>query len=196
MPPDETSSDTRRKLGVPLAEDLSEEDLARDWTLSESDLGQVFRCRGDDNRRRFAIQLCVLRRYGRFLEDFQYVPARVLNHISRQLRLPPILSLSTEREATEIGYEQRLRDYLGYQSFDTAARANLEEHLRSQLVQGRLPEELKQHAEDMLRVWLIIPPAASTLNRLVGSIAANGRQQIFDQITARVNTNTRQAMDQ
>lgn len=138
----------------------------------------------------------VLRRYGRFLEDFQYVPARVLNHISRQLRLPPILSLSTEREATEIGYEQRLRDYLGYQIFDTAARANLEEHLRSQLVQGRLPEELKQHAEDMLRVWRIIPPAASTLNRLVGSIAANGRQQIFDQITARVNTKTRQAMDQ
>ncbi len=69
------------------------------------------------------------------------------------------MSLS-DREATEVGYGQRLRDYLGYRSFDANARANLEEQLRSQLALGVLPEELKQQAEDFLRFWRVIPPAS------------------------------------
>jgi TnpA family transposase len=194
MPPSETA---RRSVALPLPEDLGEEELARNWTLSEADRAQVLRCRGDDNRRRFAVQLCVLRHYGRFLKDFASVPVRILNHISRQLGLTPVLSLSqSDREATEVEYEQRLRDDLGYRSFDAAARANLEEHLRSQLAQGMLPEGLRQQAEDALRFWRIIPPSASTLNRLVASIAATGRQEIFDRIAARLNDSERQALDQ
>jgi TnpA family transposase len=183
-------------MAVSLPEDLGEEELARDWTLSEADRAQVLRCRGDDNRRRFAIQLCVLRRYGRFLEDFAHVPVRILNYISRQLGLAPALSLGrSDREATEVGYEQRLRDYLGYQSFDSVSRANLEEHLRSQLAQGMLPESLKQQAEEVLRFWRVIPPAGSTLNRLIASIAATGRQEIFNRIADRLNAAQRQALD-
>jgi hypothetical protein len=34
-----------------LPEEPSEEELARDWTLSEADRVEVLRCRGDDNRR-------------------------------------------------------------------------------------------------------------------------------------------------
>jgi TnpA family transposase len=184
-------------MAVPLPEDLGEEELARDWTLSEADRAQVLRCRGDDNRRRFAVQLCVLRRYGRFLDDFAGVPVRILNHIGRQLGLAPVLSLGrSDREATQIEYEQRLRDYLGYRGFDAATRANLEQHLRSQLAQGMLPEGLRQEAEDVLRFWRVIPPAASTRHRLVASIAASGRQEIFDQIAGRLNQSERQALDQ
>ena len=76
------SEAARKSVAGPLPEDLGEEELVRDWTLSEADRAQVLRCRGDDNRRRFAIQLCFLRRYGRFLEDFATVPVRILNYIS------------------------------------------------------------------------------------------------------------------
>ena len=65
---------TPPRRDVALPEDPSEEELARNWTLSEADRNQVLRCRGDDNRRRFAIQLCVLRQYGRFLEDYARIP--------------------------------------------------------------------------------------------------------------------------
>ena len=194
MPPNEPAG---RGLSVPLPEDPSEEDLTRDWTLSETDRAQVFRCRGDDNRRRFAIQLCVLRRYGRFLEDFAGVPVRILNYLGRQLGLAPVLSLdSSGREATETGHEQRLRDYLGYRSFDAAARERLEQHLRMKLTQGILPDSLRQEAEDILRFWRIIPPALSTLNRLVASIAATGRQEIFDRIAARLSAEKCQGLEQ
>jgi len=52
-----------------LAVDPTDEELARDWTLSAADLDEVHRCRGDDNRHRFAVQLCALRVLGRFVDD-------------------------------------------------------------------------------------------------------------------------------
>jgi len=100
----------QRSPAIHLPEDPTEEELARNWTLSPADRVEVLRCRGDDNRRRFAIQLCVLRLYGRFLGEYAAVPVRILNHISRQLRLPPVLSLERpERPATETEQQQRLR---------------------------------------------------------------------------------------
>ena len=80
-----------RRSGVILPEDPSDEELARNWTLSESDKRQVLRCRGEENRRRFALQWCVLRRYGRFLEAEETAPVRIINHLGAQLDLSPAL---------------------------------------------------------------------------------------------------------
>jgi len=79
----------RRRFALPT--DPSEEDLVRDWTLSEGDLDEIRRCRGASNRLRFALQLCIFRRYGRFLSDFATVPVRLANHLGRQLDLAPVL---------------------------------------------------------------------------------------------------------
>ena len=67
-----------------VGDDPTEEELARDWTLSEADRAEVFACRGDDNRRRFVIQLCSLRSRGVFIEDYASVPRRILGHLSHQ----------------------------------------------------------------------------------------------------------------
>jgi Domain of unknown function (DUF4158) len=48
------SSRARRHLLV-LPEDPTDEELVRYWTLSEADKHEVLRCRGEDNRRRFAL---------------------------------------------------------------------------------------------------------------------------------------------
>jgi TnpA family transposase len=187
-----SSTGTPRGRGVVLPEDPSEEELARNWTLSEADRSQVVRCRGDDNRRRFAIQLCVLRQYGRFLEDYARVPVRILNHLNRQIHLPPALSLTgAERNATETEHHERIREYLGYQLFDAEARNLIEEHLRSRVAQGALASDLIESAEDALRFWKIILPPVSSLDRLVASIAATGRQQVFERIATRLADSTR-----
>ncbi|HEV2498740.1 MAG TPA: DUF4158 domain-containing protein [Terriglobia bacterium] len=62
-------SPRRPASGVVLPEDPSLDELARDWTLSEADVREVLLCRGPDNCLRFALDLCVLRRYGRFFES-------------------------------------------------------------------------------------------------------------------------------
>ena len=99
-----------------LPEDPSDDELLRHWTLSEADTRESLRCRGDDNRRRFALQLCALRIFGRFVPNHIAVPVRILNYLGRQLDLPPTLFLPPpHREATDLEQEQRIRAYLQIQ---------------------------------------------------------------------------------
>lgn len=189
-------AERRRQTGLSLREDPSEEELARDWTLSEADRVEVLRCRGDDNRRRFALQLCVLRQYGRFLDRYQAVPVRILNHLNRQLGLTPLVSLpEAERDATESSHQQRLREYFGYRTFDEDARTLLEEHLRSRLAQGAWPEDLFDSAVDALRFWKVVPPAMATIERLAASLGTVGREEMFGRITSRLDESTRQTLE-
>jgi hypothetical protein len=85
-------SEALARMTIALPSDPSDEELARDWLLSEDDLTEVRRCRGADKRHSFAIQLCTLRTFGRFLgQDYGVVPVRILNHVGRQFGMPPVL---------------------------------------------------------------------------------------------------------
>lgn len=98
-----------------LAVDPTDDELARDWTLSEIDLEEVRRSRGVEHRHRFAVQLCALRALGRFIDDFADVPVRIANHIGRQLGLPPSLFMAEpNRPATATEQARRIREYLGH----------------------------------------------------------------------------------
>ena len=81
------------RRGAAIPGDPSEDELAQHWSLSPVDLREVSRCRSADHKRRFALQLCMLRAHGRFLDDYRQAPLRIVNHLSRQLDLPPVLFL-------------------------------------------------------------------------------------------------------
>ena len=82
MSMDEALLRTRLSRGrsAPSA-DISEDGLARDWTLSAEDLAEIAHARGPDHRRRFALQLCMLRNHGRFLDDYRQAPLKIVNHL-------------------------------------------------------------------------------------------------------------------
>lgn len=186
----------QRKTPITLPVEPTDEELAQEWTLSEDDKVQVFRCRGDTNRRRFAIQLCVLRKYGRFLDDYSVVPLRILNYISRQLSLHPVLFVEKpDYGATETDQEKRIRDYLGYQPFNQNALKKLKDWLYVSTTEEILPAKLFHHAEEVLRSWKIVSPAPSTLERIVASVVAQARIGIFDQISKRLPEEVRSAID-
>ena len=132
--------------------------------LSSADFAEIAHCRGPDHRRRFALQLCTLRTYGRFLDDYRQAPLKIVSHLSRQLDLPPVLFLDRPgRAQTERAQSLRIRRYLGLRSFDHAAAADLRDWLRQGAVEGRSAAELLARAEDKLRDWLVMLPAAGTL---------------------------------
>jgi hypothetical protein len=45
----------------PISADPSEDELAQDRSLSPTDLREIRHCRGADHKRRYALQLCMLR---------------------------------------------------------------------------------------------------------------------------------------
>src|SRR5713101_2102965 len=107
-----------RPLAIILPEDPSQEELAQYWTLSTQDKQEVFKCRGESQRRRFAVQLCTLRTYGRFLPKAVAAPVAITNYLARQLDLPLVLFGEVpERLATETEHWQRIQTYLGWHPF-------------------------------------------------------------------------------
>jgi hypothetical protein len=78
----------RRALSLVLPDDPSQDELLQYWTLSAQDRTEVLRCRGEAHRRRFAVQLCMLRAYGRFLPETTPAPVAITNYVARQLELP------------------------------------------------------------------------------------------------------------
>lgn len=177
--------------------DPSDEELARDWTLSEADKAEIMQCRGDDNRLRFAIQLCVLRLLGAFLSDYEAMPLRIVNHLGRQLGLPPVLLIGpSPRPATESEYQQRLRSYLGYRPFDANLQVELERWLEQKARTGVASHRLLDYARDVLRSWQVVPPAMSSLERLIASITAHAQEDIFQWIAARLNPDFHETIDE
>ena len=77
----EANGAVRRRPSILLPEDPSEEELAQYWTLSARDRAEVMRCRSDGTRRRFAVQLCTLRTYGRFLPEAIPAPVTIINYL-------------------------------------------------------------------------------------------------------------------
>jgi TnpA family transposase len=192
--PQATAPQARRRLPIP--DDLSEDELARHWNLTPADLAVIATCRGPDQRRRFALQLCMLRAHGRFFDDYRHAPIKIVNHLSRQLGLPPVLFLDRSgREPTERVQAQRIRRHLGLSRFDKTAEARLREWLREGALEGRTAPELLTRAEERLRAWKVMLPGASTLERIVTSVVAHTTADIFATISGRLPEPLRAAIE-
>ena len=171
----------QRRSPVVLSEDPADEELARDWTLSEADKAEVLRCRTNRHRLSFAIQLCVLRAHGRFLSDYEAVGVRITNHLCRQLDLPPVLFVNPpQREATDLEHEHHIRDYLGFRPFDQTVQDQLERSVHGLAEQGHPVAEVFRRAEVLLRSWKIVLPAHTTLERIVASVTSQSRQEVIE----------------
>src|SRR5262245_18868111 len=186
----------QRRNPVVFPEDPTDEELARDWTLSETDRAEVLRCRTHHHRLSFAVQLCVLRAQGRFLSDYEAVSVRITNHLCRQLDLPPVLFVNPpQREATDLEHERRIRDYLGFRSFDQATQGRLERAVHALADQGHSVAEVFRRAEGLLHSWKIVLPAPMTLERIVASVTSRSRQDVIERIADRLTPQVRSAID-
>jgi hypothetical protein len=136
----------------------------------------------------FALQLCTLRQYGRFLgADYDTVPVRIANHVGRKLGLPPVpLPVPPAREATDLRHERQFRGYLGFQKLDAKHRRLLEEHLLGLARDGHLAEDLYRQAETFLRERKVILPGQVRLERFVAGVLVRAEAGIHEQIRQRL----------
>lgn len=115
----------RRSQPIPLLHEFSDEEMARDWTLSGEDREELGTYR-TTFRLFLAVQLCAVRLYGRFLNSVHDLSPRILNYLGSQLGLPPSLTIEVpDRKATYTEHRKNLLDYLGFQKFDEQGQAQL-----------------------------------------------------------------------
>jgi TnpA family transposase len=196
MSMDDPPATTTQARQRPVSADPSEDELARHWSLTPADLAVVAECRGPDHRRRFALQLCVVRAHGRFLDDYRHAPIKIVNHLSRQLGLAPVLLLDRPgRAQTERAQALRIRRHLGLRGFDRQVAADLRDWLRQGAIEGRTAAELMARAEDKLRDWHVMLPAPSTIERLVSAEVTQATTHLYERVSSRLPPPLRAAID-
>lgn len=186
----------QRYRPITLPQHFSDEEMARDWTLSDSDQQEVSRYR--INSRLFvAIQLCAVRLYGRFLKEVSDLSPRIVSYLHSQLKLPPSLSIATpEREATYLTQRKNILNYLGFSKYDTAAQVKLRTWLEQYAREGLLPNELFLRAEHYLLSEKIMLPGPSVMERLIIRICADVHEQLFVSLYNHLPVTVRQAINQ
>lgn len=189
-------SQRKRSQPMTLPHEFSDEELARDWTLSEADQAELGHYR-KSSRVYLAVQLCAVRLYGRFVTHLRHVSPRIVNYLGNQLDLPPALTLHVpDREATYLEQRTAILIYLGFQKFDEAVQVQLATWLAEQTKQGRLSHELFAQAERYLLTHRILLPGPSVLERFIIHVFAEGQTQLFTAIAARLSPALRHAIDQ
>jgi len=119
----------------------------------------------------FAIQLCALRMLGTFIYDFSSIPQKVINFVASQLNLPFALFVDYPKERrTRWEHQERIREYLSFNSFDSTQQEKLSDFLLEQALQCDSGAVLVDLAYWKLRKERIVRPGASTIERLVASI--------------------------
>ena len=181
---------------IALPPDPTDEQLAQDWTLSEADKAEVLRCRTQEHRQHFAVQMCVLREYGRFLQGDETISVRILSHLANQLGLEPRMFVyAPEREVTQREHQQRIREYLGWRVFDSNDQEKLVQWIRARAAEGLVATEILGRVEDVLRSWKVVIPAPSTLERIVAAKVPRAHEEVFDRIAGGLSREIQQAID-
>jgi len=188
-------SNQERSQPVTLPKEFSDEEMARDWTLSDADRQEVGKYR-TNSRLFIAIQLCAVRLYGRFLNDVHELSPRIVNYLNSQLDLPPSLTIQTpEREATALEHRKNILTYLGFRKFDDTAQKELSHWIEQQTRQESLPNELFHQAESYLFDKRILLPGPSTIERLIIRICSEIHAQRFETIYQRLSPDLCKTID-
>lgn len=194
--PENFLSKRQRYQPISLPQRFSDEQMVRDWTLSEADKEVVNKYR-KSTRVFIAIQLCSVRLYGRFLNQVHDLSPHIINYLGQQLALPPSLAIAVpERKATYTEHRHNILKHLGFQKFDEAAQTKLETWLEQQAHLGLLPEALFLQTEHYLLAQRILLPGPSVLERFIIRICSTVHQQLFESVAQQLSPELRQSIDQ
>lgn len=182
---DQSSSfPSRYKKYKPLSfsENFSDEEMARDWTLSQADLHELKRYR-KQTRLYLAIQICCVRLHGRFVQRINDLSVKIITYLNTQLDLPKNLTITPPaRKASESIYRNHILSYLGFQKFDNVSEQQLKNWLKGKAQQGELPNELFVQAQAYLLDHQILLPGSSVLDKLISHVCSEMHLLVFERV--------------
>lgn len=109
---------TKRQRNELLNIPDDETTMLKHYVLSEEDMTHINRRRGDHNRLGFALQLCVFRYPGRFIQSSEVLPQQFITFIGAQLGISPDeAAIYAERTQTHYEHSASLKRIYRFMSF-------------------------------------------------------------------------------
>ncbi len=165
-----------------FVKDFSDEEIARDWTLSDSDLKQISAFR-KSYQLYAGVQICSVRLQGFFLASVQELSPHIINYLNSQIGLPLTMYINPPtRRATRSQYHRQILTHLGFRKYDEKAHPELEDWARKKAEEGLFPHDILLLAEEFLLKKKIVLPSRITLERQINSLCSEVHSKIFESI--------------
>lgn len=177
---------------------MGEREIARYYTLTDTDLQIIRRHRRNHNRLGFSVQLCHLRYPGWPLRAGDAPPPRLLAYVARQLDVSPELfcEYARDRDTTRREHLLELQRDFSFQAFTDTHASKLAEQLLPNALRSPKPMPLLTALMDQMRAERIIVPAFLTVENLAWEILTHAEAVIFDQLTSGLTVIQRRQLDQ
>jgi len=174
---------------------FSDEEIARDWTLSKSDLEHL-QTVSKTYQLYVAIQICSIRLQGSFFDSIQTLSPHIINYLTSQIGLPPTLFVDEPtRRATRSEYHQQILTFLGFKKYDQKIQNEFEEWVTKKAIEGLLPEDILNLAEEYLLQRKIVVPGITTLERPVRSLCLEAHSKIFETIYEQISPQLKKTLN-
>ena len=171
-------------------------ELVRHYTLSDTDLAAIRRCRGDHNRLGHALMLCYLRYPGRPLRAGERPPRSMLEFVADQTGvLPESVDEYLTTERNRRCHAAELQDRLRLRPFGTRPAAELAVWLLSQAIEEERFAYLAALVVDECRQRRIVLPWPAALERLCVEVRHQARREVHRRLTNGLSAEQRKRLD-
>ncbi len=159
------------------------EDISAYFTLSPSDLTEVYSQRGHHNRLGFALQLCTLRYLGFVPDDLSAAPTGVITHLAGQVGAHPgALENYGRRERTRSDHHALVQAHLGFRRATEEDLRLLTAWLVTAALEHDRPTLLFQMACERLHRDKIVRPGLTRLEKIVATAGSRAEQETFERL--------------
>jgi hypothetical protein len=171
-------------------------ELVRHYTLTETDLAMIRRCRGDHSRLGYALMLCYLRYPGRPLRTDERPPAALVSFVAEQVEVhPEAIDGYLASEQNRRRHAAELQDRLRLRPFGKHAAAELAEALHPQALENDRLFHLAELVMEECRRRRMVVPTPRRLERLCSDLRFRARRKIERRLTIGLSHEQRRQLD-
>jgi hypothetical protein len=175
---------TRTQIAALFDPATDPRELVRHYTLTETDLALIRRCRGDHSRLGYALMLCYLRHPGRTLRTNEQPPAALVSFVAKQIDVQPkAIDDYLAPEQNRRRHAAELQDRLRLRPFGKRAAAELADDLHPQAVENDRLFRLAELVMEECRQRRIVVPPPRRLERLCIDLRFRARREIERRLT-------------
>jgi TnpA family transposase len=171
-------------------------DLVRHYTLTETDLAMIRRCRGDHSRLGYALMLSYLRYPGRSLRTNERPLAALVLFVAKQIDVrPEAIDGYLASEQNRRRHAAELQDRLRLRPFGKHAAAELVDALHPRALENDRLFHLAELVMEECRQRQIIVPAPRRLERFCIDLRFRARREIERRLTVGISYEQRRQLD-
>ena len=171
-------------------------ELVRHYTLSETDLTAINRCRGDHNRLGYALMRCYLRYPGRAMRIGERPPTALLAFVAEQIDvLPASIDTYVAEERNRQRHAIECQEEFGLRPFGKHAVTTLTNALLPQAIENDRLVYLAELVLRSCRERRIVAPSPAALERLCADLRHHARREAHRRLTNGLSAEQRKRLD-